>query len=191
MNNHRARLPLSLSGKLSGKLFGLITVLLLLTGCFGNDDIARPTPIELTDDDQSYFCGMTAAGHPGPKAQIHILGREVPIWFAAARDAVGFIKLPDESNEVLAVYVTDMGKANWLSPEAGPWIDIKEAEIVIESTKRGGMGAPAVVPFADKTAAQKFIDQHGGRIVSLDEIPVDYVLGMVEIPDNPEITPAH
>ena len=98
------------------------------------------------------------------------------------------MKLPDESNEITAVYVTDMGKANWKSPEAGPWIDIKEATLVIESNRRGGMGAPAVVPFKEVSSAENFISQYGGRMISLDEIPIDYVLGMVEIPDNPALS---
>ncbi|KLN59704.1 hypothetical protein WH96_16175 [Kiloniella spongiae] len=166
----------------------LLSSCILLNGCFGSDDTPKPDPATLTSDDQSYFCGMTAAGHPGPKAQIHILGQAVPIWFAATRDAVGYMKLPDESNEITAVYVTDMGKANWQSPDAGPWIDIKEATLVIESKRRGGMGAPAVVPFKDQSAAESFITQYGGKITSLNDIPIDYVLGMVEIPDNPVLS---
>ena len=171
-----------------GKLLIVSSLLTLLTGCFGNDEIAIPGPIELTTNDQSYFCGMTAAGHPGPKAQIHILGRKTPIWFAAARDAVGYLKLPDESNEILALYVSDMGKASWLTPETGPWVNINKATLVIESSRSGGMGAPAVVPFAEVDDAQSFVDQYGGRIVKLNDIPADYVLGMVEIPDNPELS---
>lgn len=172
------------------KLYTLLFISssLILNGCFGADDTPKPDPATLTSHDQSYFCGMTAAGHPGPKAQIHILGQAVPIWFAATRDAVGYMKLPDESNEITAVYVTDMGKANWKSPEAGPWIDIKEATLVIESNRRGGMGAPAVVPFKEVSSAENFISQYGGRMISLDEIPIDYVLGMVEIPDNPALS---
>lgn len=161
---------------------------LLIAGCFGSEDIKKPDPATLTSEDQSYFCGMTAAGHPGPKAQIHILGQTVPIWFAATRDAVGYMKLPDENNEITAVYVTDMGKANWQSPESGPWIDIKQATLVIESKRRGGMGAPAVVPFGEQAAAERFISEYGGKVVSLDDIPIDYVLGMVEIPDNPALS---
>ncbi|WP_085906058.1 nitrous oxide reductase accessory protein NosL [Kiloniella majae] len=172
--------------KLCASLFLSSTI--LLNGCFGSDDTPKPDPATLTSEDQSYFCGMTAAGHPGPKAQIHILGQTVPIWFAATRDAVGYMKLPDENNEITAVYVTDMGKANWQSPEAGPWIDINEATLVIESKRRGGMGAPAVVPFREQASAESFIAQYGGTVVSLDDIPIDYVLGMVEIPDNPALS---
>lgn len=179
------------STKRVGKLLLVSSLVTLLTGCFGNEDIAIPGPMELTSNDQSYFCGMTAAGHPGPKAQIHILGRKNPIWFAATRDAVGYLKLPDESSEILALYVSDMGKASWLTPETGPWVDINKATLVIESSRSGGMGAPAVVPFAETAAAQSFVDQYGGRIVKLDDIPADYVLGMVEIPDNPEISSTH
>ncbi|MFD2207042.1 nitrous oxide reductase accessory protein NosL [Kiloniella antarctica] len=174
--------------KLAGKLLFVLSFLTLLTGCFGKEDVVIPEPMELTSNDQSYFCGMTAAGHPGPKAQIHILGRKKPIWFAATRDAVGYLKLPEESNEILALYVSDMGKASWLTPEIGPWVDINKATLVIESSRSGGMGAPAVVPFAEVTDAQSFVNQYGGRIVKLDDIPADYVLGMVEIPDNPELS---
>ena len=83
-----------------------------------------------------------------------------------------------------------MGKASWQYPESGPWIDIKSATFVIESTRHGGMGAPAVVPFQEISAAKEYISQYGGRIVGLKDIPADYVLGMVDIPDTPEITPS-
>ena len=34
-----------------------------------------------------------------------------------------FTFLPDEPKSVVALYVNDMGQANWDSPEAGTWID--------------------------------------------------------------------
>ena len=172
-------------------LFGLslgAALLASLTGCFGQEETRRPDPKAMTSDDQSYFCGMTAAGHPGPKAQIHLLGKDAPLWFAATRDAVGFIRLPDENNEITAIYVTDMAKADWNHPDPGPWIALEQATLVIESKRRGGMGAPAVIPFSSPVAARDFIQQNGGRIVALDDIPSDYVLGMVDIPDNPDLS---
>jgi copper chaperone NosL len=39
------------------------------------------------------------------------------------------------------------------------------------------MGAPETVPFSDRAAADKFVAERGGRVVTFEQIPPDYVLG--------------
>ena len=43
------------------------------------------------------------------------------------------------------------------------------------------VGAPEAVPFATEPAAEEFRASHGGRLVRLDDIPDDYVLGPVDL----------
>ena len=48
---------------------------------------------------------------------------------------------------------------------------------MIGSRKQGGMGGDEAVPFSDKSAAEKFAAENGGRVVAFADVPKDYVLG--------------
>ena len=84
--------------------------------------------------------------------------------------------LPGESRNIAVVYVNDMGRASWDSPESGTWIDAASATYVIGSDRRGGMGALEAVPFADPAKAEAFIARHGGHTVRFEQMPQDYIL---------------
>jgi copper chaperone NosL len=155
-------------------------------GC--NQDVAEapPPPHELTPAAIGHYCGMNVLEHGGPKGQIILASRTDPIWFSSARDTVAFTILPEEPKDIRAIYVSDMAKApNWEDPGANNWVDAREAFFVIGSSVQGGMGAPETVPFSTRPAADKFAAEHGGRVVTFDEIPRDYVLGSEPAAANP------
>ena len=103
------------------------------------------------------------------------------------RDTIAFTRLPEESKDIAAIYVNDMGAAqNWAQPEPGTWTEARDAWFVIESSRRGGMGAPEAVPFSDEAEAKAFRSAHGGRLVRFDDIPETYVLGPVDLDEQPE-----
>lgn len=164
----------------------LLAAAAVLAGCDRSTPVVSvPAAIEVTDDATGHYCGMLLAEHDGPKGQIHLASRSEPVWFSSVRDTVSFLRLPEEARDIAAIYVNDMGKAsNWERPEQGTWIDAREAWFVIESDRRGGMGAPEAVPFSEQAAAEKFQSEHGGRLVKLADIPDDYVLGPVEAQDQ-------
>jgi len=155
----------------------LLVVSLLIAACGEPESKAPPAPAELTREAVGYYCSMIVKDHSGPKGQIFLRGRSEPVWFSSVRDTVAFTLLPDEPSDIAAIYVNDMGRAQWDHPEADTWIDATKAWYVIESSRRGGMGAPEAVPFLDKFQAEQFVTDKGGRIVTLDEIPDDYILG--------------
>ncbi len=157
---------------------------LALAGCWEEEIVAKPSAVELTREAAGHYCQMTVLDHHGPKAQIHLSGLSQPIWFTQIRDAVAFTLLPEETSEVTAFYVTDMTGASWDAQPQGNWIPAEIALYVIESERRGGMGGPEAVPFGNRTAAEEFATRHGGRIVTFAEIPRDYVLSPVEVPDT-------
>jgi len=159
----------------------------MLGGCREEAIIARPAAVELTREAVGHYCQMTVLDHFGPKAQIHLVGNANPIWFTQIRDAVAFTLLPEETNEIAAIYVTDMSAANWDEPTSGNWIAAEDALFAIESDRRGGMGAPEAVPFGNRDAADAFVSRHGGRVVGLAEIPKNYVLAPVEVPDVSDV----
>lgn len=151
--------------------------LVLLLSCDKTAPVAMPSPQELTRDALGYYCLMTVVEHKGPKGQIILSDAEQPLWFTSVRDTIAFTILPGEPKNIAAIYVTDMGRANWDMPEAGTWIDGRRAWYVIGSERSGGMGAPEVVPFGKREDAEQFISHYGGHIVDFKSIPEDQVLG--------------
>jgi copper chaperone NosL len=80
-----------------------------------------------------------------------------------------------------------MAKAlSWEDPGANNWVDARKAFFVIGSRAQGGMGAPEAVPFSHRLAADEFVAQHSGRVVTFDEIPRDYILGSEPAPAAPQ-----
>lgn len=170
----------------AGFRFLICTVsMLALSGCYGETDAALPAPQELTRDAVGHYCGMIVADHSGPKAQIFMADRDTPLWFASVRDAFAFMLLPGEAKNVRAIYVNDMGKtSNWQKPDPDSWIDARNANFVLGSTRKGGMGLKETVPFGTSEAAAAFAAQHGGHVVSFEKVPANYVLGDDSEPAN-------
>ena len=85
--------------------------------------VAKPAPVEPTRDASGHYCGMILLDHSGPKAQVHLPDEPEPVWFSSVRDAIAFTMLPEEPRNFTAMYVNDMGVAQWDVPEPGTWID--------------------------------------------------------------------
>jgi len=152
---------------------------LLLAACHDGGATAPPPPREVGGAASGRYCGMPLAEHPGPKAQIFLKSApDKPVWFVSVSDAVAFTLLPEEPKDVAAIYVNDMARAaNWDQPEAGTWVEARQAWFVIGSRRKGGMGAPEAIPFGEEKAAAAFREAQGGQIVRFAGIPADYVLG--------------
>jgi len=140
---------------------------------------AIPVAAEPGADAIGYYCNMTVADHPGPKGQAFLSGEGQPLWFSSVRDTLAFTRLPGEPKNIAALYVNDMGRASWDRPEPGTWIDARSAWYVVGSGLRGGMGAPEVVPFAEREAADAFAARHGGTVSDFSSVPADAVIGAV------------
>jgi copper chaperone NosL len=152
--------------------------LLLLSGCFEQERASAPPPITMTADSLGFYCQMTLIEHPGPKGQIHLAGQEHPIFFSQVRDAIAFERMPEQSGSIAAIYVNDMGAAkSWEEPGADNWIPASEAFFVAGSQAVGGMGAPELVPFSERAAAEAFAARKGGRVLTLAEVADHDVLG--------------
>ncbi|HET9068961.1 MAG TPA: nitrous oxide reductase accessory protein NosL [Amaricoccus sp.] len=158
--------------------------LLALAAC-DDDEAAKPAAHTLTDAAIGHYCGMMLTEHEGPKGQILLKGEDEPVWFSSARDTVAFTLLPEESKDIAAIYVSDMGAApTWAEPGADNWTDAKAASFVIGSDAEGGMGGSEAVPFADKAKAEAFAAAHGGEVVAFDAIPAGYILGDGAAPEE-------
>jgi len=158
--------------------FTLALAVFLLSGCLEEGRGGPPPPVEMTSDALGYYCQMALKEHPGPKAQIHLAGQSNPIFFAQVRDAVAYQRMPEQSGQIAAIYVNDMGAAaSWDDPGADNWIAADDATYVTGSTAIGGMGAPELVPFSERRAAEAFAAANGGQVLRLEQVPDDAVLG--------------
>jgi copper chaperone NosL len=147
-------------------------------GCNEKQAAKLPPPHKMTAELIGHYCGMNVLEHPGPKGQIFVASLIEPVWFSSARDTIAFTVLPDEPKDILAIYVSDMGKApSWDKPGPDNWVEARKASFVIDSRVKGGMGGDEAVPFSERAAAEKFVAENGGRIVSFADVPHDYVIG--------------
>ena len=163
-----------------------LALILLLAAC--REAVVQTTdPVALTPDAVGHFCQMNLLEHEGPKGQVHLEGLPgAPLFFSQVRDVVAYLRLPEQTHRILAVWVNDMGApgATWESPGATNWIDGHKAHYVVGSARDGGMGAPELVPFADRRAALDFAARHGGNVMGLEAIPESAVIAPV--PDDGE-----
>lgn len=146
---------------------------LALAAC--QEEVAQNTdPVALTAETLGHFCQMNLLEHEGPKGQVHLDGLPgVPLFFSQVSDLVTYLRLPEQSNTVLAIYVSDMGAegATWEQPGPTNWTDATTATYVVGADVSGGMGAPELVPFADPAKAEAFAALHGGALMGLEAIP--------------------
>ena len=146
---------------------------LLLAAC-QEEVVQNSDPLPMTPETLGHFCQMNVLEHEGPKGQVHLDGLPgAPLFFSQVSDLVTYLRLPEQTNQVLAVYVSDMGAegATWDEPGASNWTDARAATYVVGSDATGGMGAPELVPFADPVRAKAFATLHGGTLMPLDAIP--------------------
>lgn len=157
----------------------ILALLIALSACEEETGLARAVaPEEPGPEAVGHYCGMLVEHHSGPKGHIFLSDRTKPLWFSSVRDTLAFTMLPEEPDNIAAIFVNDMGRAtNWEKPEPGTWVLAREAHYVVGSDARSGMGAPEIVPFGDLAAARQFVEAHGGRIVGFEGIPQEIVLG--------------
>jgi copper chaperone NosL len=158
----------------------------LVSGCSEQQVVVVAEPSELTGEAIGHYCQMIVLDHPGPKAQVHLAGNPEPLWFTQIRDALAFTRMPEETAEIAAIFVSDMGAAaSWDSPGTDNWIDARTAHYVVGSGRRGGMGGPELVPFALREKADDFAVRHGGTVIGFTAITDEMVLAPVDVdPDS-------
>ncbi|WP_323005662.1 nitrous oxide reductase accessory protein NosL [Pseudorhodobacter sp.] len=161
-------------------------VVLLLAAC--QEEVAQDvSAVALTETSAGHYCQMNLLEHDGPKAQIHLAGLPgAPLFFSQVRDAVAYMRMPEQSHAILATWVNDMAApgASWEHPGADNWLDAEQAFFVVGSTIVGGMGAPEIVPFSTRIAADAFVKTNGGEVMRLADIPDSAALAPVDTPTS-------
>jgi copper chaperone NosL len=134
---------------------------------------AALAPLEIDGATSCELDGMLLADYPGPKAQIHYAGVAAPMFFCDTVELFNTLLRPEQVRQVLAVYVQDMGQADWNQPK-GHWVDARHAVYVLGSKRHGSMG-PTIASFAQEADAKKFIEQWGGKLLRYAEIKPEMV----------------
>jgi copper chaperone NosL len=116
---------------------------------------------------------MILADYPGPKAQIHYAGVAAPAWTCDTVEMFNTLLRPEQVRAVAAVYVQDMGQAEWEHPR-GHWIDAKTGVYVVGGKRHGSMG-PTIGSFAREEDAKTFIAEWGGEMLRFDQVKPEMV----------------
>jgi copper chaperone NosL len=157
-----------------------------LAGCLGGS--TRPDPVDLSGgkaDDQG---GMIIGKHGGPNGQIFYAnhspeGHDNPAWFHTLAFGLFRYYFRHERRgwEAEAIYVTDYSSLDYELTErdgrlympaptaAETFGDAETMTYVMESDVHGGMG-PELHPFSAADDARAFVDAHGGRMVTFDDV---------------------
>lgn len=134
---------------------------------------AAITPVEITAGTACELDGMLLADYPGPKAQIHYADSDRPAFFCDTVELFSTLLAGEQVRAVRAVYVQDMGQADWNEPK-GHWIDARTASYVLGSKREGSMG-PTIASFANRTDADAFAKEYGGRVLGFADIKPEMV----------------
>ena len=146
----------------------------LLAGCGERAGEAQSlAPVEIARSASCELDGMLLADYPGPKAQVHFVGQSQPSFFCDTVELFSTLLAGEQVRAVRAVYVQDMGQADWDAPK-GHWIDAKAAVYVVGGKRHGSMG-PTIGSFAQETDAQKFATEYGGKVLRFGDIKADMV----------------
>ncbi|RQO78822.1 nitrous oxide reductase accessory protein NosL [Acidovorax sp. FJL06] len=140
-----------------------------LAGCSQADNGTQSLkPVEIDRTTSCELDGMLLADYPGPKAQVRFAGQDKPAFFCDTVELFSTLLAGEQVRAVQAVYVQDMGKADWNAPQ-GHWIDGKAALYVVGGKRHGSMG-PTIGSFAQEADAQKFAAEYGGKVLRFAEV---------------------
>lgn len=153
--------------------FLLAALTAALAACGRSSDPAAPLAFEIERDTACALDGMLLADYPGPKAQIHYADLAEPEFHCDLAEMFAQYLNPEQVRPIRAMYVQDMGRADWDAPR-GHWIAAEDAHYVVGSSRMGAMG-PAIGSFAGRAAAESFARQYGGRAVRFAEVTADMV----------------
>lgn len=152
----------------------MAAILVIGLAACGEAERSAPTAVAITESTSCALDGMLLAHFPGPKAQVHFEGSEFPEYFCDTVEMFSVYLRPEQARLVRALYVQDMGKADWDTPR-GHWIDARAAFYVVGADARGSMGA-TIASFAQQGEATHFSREHGGIVLRFDEVTPDMVV---------------
>jgi len=157
--------------KVSVKAVRLMLAALLALGLAACNEAEQPSqklaPVAFHSSDECHVCGMIIGDFPGPKAEVVEQGSVKK--FCSTAEMLGWWLQPENQHLTAKIYVHDMGRSAWASPDDTYLIDATEAYYVAGTQLKGAMGV-VLASFADEQAAQALATREGGRVLRFSEI---------------------
>jgi copper chaperone NosL len=139
-----------------------------LVGCGNAESSTALAAVEIDPATTCDLDGMLLADYPGPKAQIHYMGTAAPVFFCDTVEMFAALLRPEQVRAVRAVFVQDMGRADWEKPR-GNWFNARAGFYVTGSRRHGSMG-PTIASFAAEADARKFAAEYGGKVLRYADV---------------------
>lgn len=172
MDPHRRRLLRGISG------LPLVS-LAALPGCGDGGEAVTCAPRAFADGEACHVCGMTIAGHPGPKAQACLADGRV-IGFCSTNDLFNWVLQPENVPRVRQTYVHDMGATDWEHPADATLVDARKAWFVVGDPRPAAMG-PTLIPFADgERARDHAASLEEGAVLGYEEVDWEVLNALTE-----------
>ena len=150
------------------RVIAALLVGLLVTAC---DKVPESgfseSPVAFHPNDECHVCGMVISEFPGPKGQV--VERSGVKKFCSTAEMLGWWLQPENHHDDAKLYVHDMGRSQWDSPNDTHLIDARRAFYVIGTGLKGAMGV-VLASFADEAKAQKVAADSGGRVLRFEQI---------------------
>lgn len=185
-------------------LAGLATgTMLAITGCSQLGDGSAtpadsvPEPVSLSSEHDCDVCGMIVPNHPGPTAEIFYpdhepSGHDNPARFCSTWEAFQYdFERQDEGWQRSVMYVTDYSSVEYRTmdeggdtiisthPEAEAFARAATVTFVAGSRVKGAMGRDLLAFSADDDASA-FADEHGGDLVTVDEVTPELIAQLAQ-----------
>ena len=153
-------------------MFLPLLVLLLLAGCSESEPVALATAEPIESGDSCHVCGMLISEHPGPKGQAFLDKQTMALKFCSTTDLFAFLRQPENETRLSHAYVHDVAAAPWARPDDEAFVLASEAWYVVGHDQRGSMGH-TLASFSQQTDAETFRNEHGGELLTYDDIDLE------------------
>lgn len=155
-------------------------MLALLAGCSQEQDgVTGQSPVPITSSDTCHLCGMIIKKHPGPKGELYVKGQPSVKRFCSTMDLFSWLLQPENQPNVQTVYVHDMSKSPWQTPDDNVFINARDAWYVVNSRKQGAMGA-TLASFATEVTATEFARDSGGEVIRFNDIDLSLLSSVAQ-----------
>ncbi len=162
------------SKKILSRMVFILTCVGFVTGCSDAEEqqqmLKQAVAIEAADE--CHLCGMLVVNFPGPKGEIAQKNSERIEKFCSTRDLFSYVLQPDNRRQITQIFVHDMSKSPWETPDDEHFVDAKKAWYVVGSDKKGAMGE-TLASFSQKADADAFSVEFGGNVIGFDEITLE------------------
>jgi len=148
-------------------LAGMLVCLALVACDQAVPPAAGEAPLAFHRSDECHVCGMVITDFPGPKGAA--VAADGVKKFCSPAEMLGWWLQPENHRADVKLFVHDMGRSHWDSPDDAHLIDARSAYFVVGSGLKGAMGV-VLASFAEAQAAQKLATETGGQVLRLEDI---------------------